>query len=156
MKERLPWLEMLGFGATAGHEAGLFFLPNKSLPGGRIHNTIDSSLYKYYMIIIFWEIACSLEHFLGIFTDFLTNFWNWFTHFEKLIKSSSDECLFLQIVVSKLREKTAMDHDRKHWKAAKVCRYFQLRIQIKIFSNSIQPLAANWQKLERKFENSCN
>ena len=26
---------------------------------------------------------------------------------------------YMQIVVSKLRERTAMDHDRKHWKAAK-------------------------------------
>ena len=40
---------------------------------------------------------------------------------EVSIKFSSDLLLFLpQIVVSKLREKTAMDHDRKHWKAAKV------------------------------------
>ena len=53
-------------------------------------------------------------------------------------------------MVSKLREKTAMDHDRKHWKAAKV----ELKSNINIF---------NWHKkcsptlliqLSMKYDNS--
>ena len=43
-------------------------------------------------------------------------------HGGKLFKATHLVCqkTFLQIVISKLREKVAMDHDKKHFKAAKV------------------------------------